>query len=367
MEETQPTPRPTEKARPFNRNLAVLRGIAILYVVSCHTGMGNVLRNFHISPRNWLIATGIDSFQRVMIPFFLMISGALLIREAPTATSLRKFLQRRLVKIYVPYLIWTAIYQSVKYGFDFGAYFVYLLNGKVSYQLYFVNLLVGLYVLFPLMALLFRPENKTLLRYTLLLWTAFIVLVMASRFCALPFDSDLISISAYFGYPILGKVLFDHRDRFPDKRGRLILLRGLGWGLTFAGMLFMVLRNGGDYDGKFFDFRALNVALSAGAGFALAVGCVDFERLPRWTDPIVRALIFLGRDSMFIFFIHVLAMIYVEAFLAPFALPGLVQYAANFTLSLTASLTALFLLRWTAAHVPVLRRAIGWLGVNVGK
>jgi surface polysaccharide O-acyltransferase-like enzyme len=112
----------------------------------------------------WWVADVLDAASRWCVPVFLMISGALLLdprRVEPTRT----FYRRRLARIGLPLLVWTAVYTVFAH---------YLLNdpltvrdtaravasGSPFLQLYFLFVLAGLYLLTPFL----RPALRAMSR-----------------------------------------------------------------------------------------------------------------------------------------------------------------------------------------------------------
>lgn len=81
-----------------------------------------------------------------------------------------KFLLGRLIKVYIPYVIWVCIYYLVfVYGmhldgfnhFDISELASFILKGNISAQFYFVILIMQLYLLMPLWILLSRVKSNT--------------------------------------------------------------------------------------------------------------------------------------------------------------------------------------------------------------
>ena len=96
----------------------------------------------------------VNRFSKPSVPMFLFVSGLVLQRSYQNrAFRYGEFLQRRVQKVLIPYVIWCAIYYAWFifhgiYEFDSGFFAENLLSGKMMYHLYFVVVIVQYYVLF---------------------------------------------------------------------------------------------------------------------------------------------------------------------------------------------------------------------------
>lgn len=145
----------------------LIRSAAIFFVVINH--------NFVIPPApitSTLIALIAFTIIKTAIPFFLMISGALLLSKND---SLKIFFKKRILKVVVPWIIWTFFFL----GFNYIYYHQTFNNlGELKYafeltfftQLWFLPLIVGIYLLTPIWRIFVNHASANLLRYALLLW-----------------------------------------------------------------------------------------------------------------------------------------------------------------------------------------------------
>ena len=130
-----------------------LRVLATIIVVVIHTS-GGVLFHYNTIPHSsWWIGNVISNFGRFSVPVFVMISGALLLgREI----DLFPFLQKRFVRVWIPFTIWVIIYvfyhnifERNPYSFS-KAFVDYLTMGGGLYgHLWFIYMILGLYLLTP--------------------------------------------------------------------------------------------------------------------------------------------------------------------------------------------------------------------------
>ena len=178
-------------------------------------------------------ASWLDSLVRCCVPLFVMASSYLLF---PVTRPTGEFFRRRLVRVFVPYVVWLCVYTAVwgewgrlPFNFPFA-----------GGHLWFVYMLMGLYLLMPLLSPWAEKASEREVRGWLLLWLAttlfpFIRLFWLGRFGAPEFGPTpflwgeapwnrfgaFYYVSGFFGYMLLG---FYFRKFVPD----------LGWRRTLA-------------------------------------------------------------------------------------------------------------------------------------
>jgi len=154
------------KNKDRKNDLDFLRALAIIAVVVIHS-IAPVVRQKPIGSTSWIVANIIDSFMRWGVPIFVMISGALLIKKENFYNS-KNFFKKRFKKILIPLLSWPVIYVAwwkiffMDKSLDFVDFVKQLLSGKPAfgYQLYFLFIILGLYLLTPLLSLYVSSVTK---------------------------------------------------------------------------------------------------------------------------------------------------------------------------------------------------------------
>ena len=120
------------------------------------------------------------------VPLFFMISGWLLL---PRSESLRVFFTKRMTKVLIPFVAWSFIYlfwfcgnHANQCSTNFVAQL--LLVKGTYYHLWFLYSLISIYLIVPVLRLMFRPETgKKIFWYLIGLWLVFQpVLTMARQF-----------------------------------------------------------------------------------------------------------------------------------------------------------------------------------------
>uniref|UniRef100_F4C958 Acyltransferase 3 n=1 Tax=Sphingobacterium sp. (strain 21) TaxID=743722 RepID=F4C958_SPHS2 len=141
------------------RNYAIdtLRTVATVYVILIHvvsTHIKDCISNNSFAWEFWF-ANIIDSFCRICVPIFVMISGQFLLGKDDTFVD---FYKNRTRKILVPLIFWSFFYSIytllVRYIssgiWDFSLILNNLVYGKPYFHLWYVFMLLGLYLVTPL-------------------------------------------------------------------------------------------------------------------------------------------------------------------------------------------------------------------------
>jgi surface polysaccharide O-acyltransferase-like enzyme len=201
-----------------------MRIFAILAVILIHTIAPMVL-NTSITSNHWMLANAIDSFVRWCVPVFIMLSGALVIK--PSSFEKRSaFLKHKVSRIALAIIVWSFAYSSwlsFKAGtrFNVPAYISGLASGSPAPgHLYFLFIILGLYVLTPLISLLVKSVKDSefsIITYFImaltLLW--FLVSTYAPGQSGAHSSGFLTQSFAYVGYFMLGYSLKSYTPKRP--------------------------------------------------------------------------------------------------------------------------------------------------------
>ena len=123
-----------------NENIQFLRGIAILAVVIIHSSMPDRLR------------VVIRPFVNYAVALFIFLSGYLTNIDI---SDKKNFMKKRIIKVIVPYIIWSIIF-SVPSKFEhFG---LNLLTGRCCGIYYYIFVYVQFVILTPLISRLIKSQ-----------------------------------------------------------------------------------------------------------------------------------------------------------------------------------------------------------------
>jgi len=144
-----------DKQKKYYPVIDLLRIIAILGVIFIHTTTRTLeATSFNLQHFSWTLF--LNQFFRFAVPMFFMISGFVLELSYPFHASYYVYLKKRINRILIPYIFWSAIYYYFVYTRHNIDFFQAILNGSSSYQLYFIPTLLIFYIIFPLIHKYYR-------------------------------------------------------------------------------------------------------------------------------------------------------------------------------------------------------------------
>lgn len=207
-----------------------LRLIALLSVIVLHTAAIPLGNWGKISHEQWLAGNFYNALTRFAVPVFVMITGALLLGRDD---ELFNFLRKRLLRVVTPFLFWSLIYVAYSFYNDeltnthnwWGntRQVLHQLKYGASYHLWYVYMLIGLYLIIPVLNKFIRHASKKEVQYFLIVWLVAMLITQPylQRFNP---QVDIRYFTGYIGYLVLGYYLY-----------RLVDLRISPWlcGLTF--------------------------------------------------------------------------------------------------------------------------------------
>lgn len=205
------------------KSIDSLRGLAILAVLFVHTTTRTLeASKFDISGFSWTLF--LNQIARFAVPLFFVISGFVLEFSAKEETYW-SFIKRRFSKIFIPYVVWSAIYYLFVYNNNHDNFFRVILTGDASYQLYFIPTLCIFYLIFPILHKFYKFVLNPL---TITIFGGLEVYLLYTDYFVKQFnfsDPVHIAILAYF-YFLVGIVAAKNKEKidyFVCKWKRLII------------------------------------------------------------------------------------------------------------------------------------------------
>jgi len=156
----------------------LIRTLAMILVIVLHSSNETLQLLSSGSTAYWWTAVVYKSLALSCVPLFVMLSGALLLQPSKLNESIRVFLKKRLSRIGLAFGFWSGVYiawsfyitkspltlinivESIWYSLFTGAY----------YQFWFIYLIVGLYLITPILRVVIANANLRIIRYLILLW-----------------------------------------------------------------------------------------------------------------------------------------------------------------------------------------------------
>ena len=155
----------------MKRNLSFdfIRCVAIVFVICIHSmALIDGMVNLSIFPR--LVKTVLDTFIYSGVPLFIMLSGSLLLTKEE---SLSVFFIKRIRRILLPFFLWSMLVYAILYVQEGGrnpmawfTFFIYKYVTSGVYGIYwYVYLILGLYLITPLLRKILSGGDRSLVFY----------------------------------------------------------------------------------------------------------------------------------------------------------------------------------------------------------
>jgi surface polysaccharide O-acyltransferase-like enzyme len=192
----------------------LIRTIAIALVILLHAS-NEALQATSMPVAYWWTAAIYKSLALSCVPLFVMLSGALLLQPAKLNEPIRVFLKKRLSRIGLAFAFWSAIYIAWSFNTanppvvftleNLGQSIVRSLFSGAYYHFWFMYLIVGLYLITPLLRAVIAGGNWKVLRYLVLLWFGGVaVLPLAEFVSGQVLNGAIFLIGGFVGYFVLG-------------------------------------------------------------------------------------------------------------------------------------------------------------------
>ena len=342
----------------------LIRTLAIALVVLLHAS-NDTLQVSSVPLAYWWTAVVYKSLALSCVPLFVLLSGALLLQPAKLDEPIRVFLKKRLSRIGLAFAFWSAVYLAWSFYItqvpvtlsNVGQGILYDLFSGAYYQFWFIYLIVGLYLITPILRVIIANGDLKIIRYLILLWFVGVAIVPLIQLASgYTLNSTVFVIGGWVGYFVLGSYLQRVKLRSAILYGLLII--GFVW--TIFGMWLMNYPlNAMGQNNFFFGYLTVNVIIGSVALFMILI---KFH--PDWpgsnhkiTSRIAQAI---SRNTLPIFLFHVIIL---ESFergffgftLSVTTLNPIVEIPLITVLTLFITLGLVLLMR----KVPVLKKLIG--------
>jgi len=265
------------KERAFSIPVDLIRTVAIVGVILLHSAndlTSQQMNWFEII--RWNTVTVYQSIGRLGVPLFLLLTGALLLQPSKLTEPIGVFFRKRLDRIGLPFIFWGAIY----FAWDF------LVVNKINnqpitttsiiqgiltgpyYQFWYLYLLLGLYLITPILRVVMANASRDLIKYILILWFLGAAIVPTIALVTpLHLDTNVLTITGYVGYFILGAYLLTVQI----SRSKLALYTAVGITLTAIGTYVIAATVGGTEMYFFQGYLSPTLILAACSLFLLLI------------------------------------------------------------------------------------------------
>ncbi len=249
----------------------LIRTIAIIGVILLHAANEAIVPQMMTQTETvrWIMVDIYQTLGRTGVPLFVMLTGALLLQPSKIE-PLSVFFKKRWARIGLPFLFWGVIYFAWDYFADHIALTSsFIAQGILSgpyYQFWYLYMLLGLYLLTPILRVVVAHIDRKTFKYFLVVWfLGVFILPIPPLFGAYHLDINVLTIPFWVGYFMLGVYLLNLQIR----RRVLLGLTALGLVLTAAGTYAIAATVGGPHTYYFHDYFSPTIILAATMLFLL--------------------------------------------------------------------------------------------------
>lgn len=343
----------------------LIRTIAIFLVILLHAS-NEILQLSCVPDSYWWTAVFYKTLSLSCVPLFVMLSGSLLLQPSKLEEPIRVFLKKRLSRIGLAFAFWTLVY--LVWGFfvsgqpltwyNLGEAALFGVFSGSYFHFWFLYLIIGLYLVTPILRAIICNGNWNVLRYLIMLWFLAVAVVPIIQLAGIYTLYTLVFlIIGWIGYFALGAYL----QRVNIHSVYLIGLVALSFVWTIFGVWLMNYPLAGMGEQNFFfDYLTANVIVGSIALFMLLIKIRPADwpgnRHPK-TGKLIRVI---GQNTLPIFLLHVIILESLQRGFFGFTLNAAtlnpvfeIPLIAVITLFITVGLILLM------RKVPVLRKLIG--------
>lgn len=296
--------------------LDCLRVIATVEVVLVHV-VANQWNILDIDTFEWKVLTIYDAMARTAVPIFVMISGALFLGEKKI--KIKSIYKKYIFRIIMAFIFWSAIYAGISmthYDCEIRDGILFFIKGHS--HMGFMFMIVGLYMLIPLLRKV--AESEKMLQYylslalvfTFILPQCFLMISMRFDVLGAVFNGMLDSMSFYFTSGYVSYFMAGYYLNKIPTCGRIkwliyfLGMIGFFWtiSLTFWGS--QIVRKP---DETFWGSFTINVMLQSVAIYVFVKNTYKKMKIGKGLSGIIRKL---AEYSFGVYLVHMLVIEFVE-------------------------------------------------------
>lgn len=150
----------------------ILRILAAFSVVMLHSA-AQFWYGLDVKSSEWIIANSYDSVVRFGVPVFVMLSGAIFL-DGEYQLNIKRLYRHNILRLMILYIVWSCAYGLLDCTrFDIHALQIQdvmkeILSGR--YHLWYLPMIVGIYMLLPVLRSWIKSAEKKNLEYFLILF-----------------------------------------------------------------------------------------------------------------------------------------------------------------------------------------------------
>ncbi len=220
----------------------ILKIIASLAVILIHV-ISEFWYNQNILSNDFTYLSFFNSLIRWPVPIYLMISGALFLKDDKDIT-IKNLWRKNLLKIILLFFFWNMLYSILGSVYiehrvvnvnNLIQILINTLLGNGIYHLWFLPIIISFYVTLPVIKLITKKENQKVIKYLLIVLASFFFIQELLTILKISVGYNLL-FTQYIFYFLLGYYL--NTFTIPNKYNKLIYFGGmLGVIVTFIGTI----------------------------------------------------------------------------------------------------------------------------------
>ena len=324
----------------------LLRIYSTLLVILLHCCLAI---DYKIDPHNWWISNLYNSLSRPCITLFVMLSGTFLLNKTD---DLNTFFYKRIKKVVIPLFAWSIVYLIFFHFHEgkeitAGVLIRSVISPSISYHLWFLFMILGIYLMVPIISKLVRIASRRDLEYFLILWFAITSIK--------PFIGELLGLyiylpveaaTGYLGCFVLGYYLKDYST---PRMYLVYVFFVVSLCITAAGTFYLnIIKNHANLNDLFYGFLAPNVIIMSVSTY-LIFRNLNFSQLNNKALKIIMAV---SNLCFGIYLIHIIILIIIKDYF-DFTFIPLIKVPVVVLICFSISLILTFMIR----RIPVLNKA----------
>jgi surface polysaccharide O-acyltransferase-like enzyme len=294
----------------------LIRTVAVILVILLHASIEPTPNIDIMSEKGtqlWWTSNIYNSISRVAVPLFVMLTGALLLQPNKADEPLRVFFKKRWNRIGIPVLFWGAVFFMWDFTVKGQVFnFVSVLQGVLAgpyIHFWYVYILLGLYLITPLLRVVVAHADWRIIRYFLIIWfigSGIITLVtlysnLSSQ--AIWFKNNVFLLTGLFGYFILGA--YAVKLRFRSSILYLGLILSIVW--TILGTYFLIGTLGERYSQFFLDASSFSVIIASVTMF-LILAAIPNQTIENRFPTGKKILKVISQNTLPIYLFHIIIL-----------------------------------------------------------
>jgi len=371
--------------------LDYLRASAFCAVVLQHV-LGYFGRQSVTTYQHSILLGLIFGMVKFAVPMFVFLSGMVLFHTYYEKLNYLKFLRKRLVTIFIPFLLFTVFYVLYPNQNIFDITFQWLLNliplliyGSGKYHLWYVAMIFQGFLLLPILIWIFKKieawlmNKKRIYVYFFILFFLSLYVVYITYYYQLfgfinqPliksffFKMHSVGFVSYIAYFFLGAVAARYYDQW------IMFVNKHKWSIT--GMMLLAygyieiygIRNSQDFidlnlystlNLRFFVFTVATILFMYWFSLRITNYFVSLDKNIIVKSIIVKSIAFISKYSFFAYLVHAFVLNEVNNFLLNYSLSIPVFYTLLSVFTITISVILGFILWWVYTKIIVLFKTI---------